>query len=136
MKALDVGTVTPVYLALREQLDRESLELRQALGDLASYLTRRSVCGMTTKGYNRFFMRLLQVVAAAPSEPHIALRKVLLTATADSERWPSDHAFEASWLHRHVYREMKPARVCGILRLNMRHAGPSKAVTRCLCSPR
>lgn len=116
VKALDVGTVTPVYLALRELLDDESQELRQALGDLASYLTRRSVSGMTTKGYNRFFMRLLQAVAATPSEPHVALRKVLLAAKADSELWPSDQVFEASWLHRRAYQEMKPARVCGILR--------------------
>jgi hypothetical protein len=116
VKALDVGTVTPVYLALREQLVSGSQELRQALGDLASYLTRRSVCGMTTKGYNRFFMRLLQAVAAAPSEPHITLRDFLLAATADSELWPSDEVFKASWLHRRAYQEMKPARVCGILR--------------------
>jgi len=116
VKALDVGTITPVYLALRERLADDSQELRQALSDLASYLTRRSVCNMTTKGYNRFFMRLLQAVAAAQSEPHLALRKVLLAATADSELWPSDEAFKAQWLHRPVYLVMKPARVCGILR--------------------
>lgn len=116
VKTLDVGTVTPVYLALREQLADDSPELRQALSDLASYLTRRSICGMTTKGYNRFFMRLLQAVAAAPTEPHVALRKVLLAATADSELWPNDEVFRDKWLHRPVYQDMKPARVCGILR--------------------
>ncbi len=116
MQALDVGIITPVYLALRERLGADSQELRQALGDLASYLTRRAVCGMTTKGYNRFFMRLLQAVTAAPDAPHTALRTVLLAATADSELWPSDEAFKTSWLHRRPYLEMKPARVCGILR--------------------
>lgn len=116
VKALDVGTITPVYLALRERLASDSPELRQALSDLASYLTRRSVCGMTTKNYNRFFMRLLQALVSATSEPHLALRKALLAATADSERWPGDDAFKTSWLHRRVYLEMKPARVCGILR--------------------
>lgn len=116
MQALDVGIITPVYLALRERLDADSQELRQALGDLASYLTRRAVCGMTTKGYNRFFMRLLQAVTAASDAPHTALRSVLLAATADSELWPSDEAFKTSWLHRRPYMEMKPARVCGILR--------------------
>jgi hypothetical protein len=116
VKALDVGTITPVYLALRERLASESPGLRQALGDLASYLTRRSICGMTTKCYNRFFLRLLQAVSTAPDEPHLALRKVLLVATADSELWPGDDAFKTSWLHRRPYMEMKPARVCGILR--------------------
>ncbi|MBA2078244.1 DUF262 domain-containing HNH endonuclease family protein [Rhodanobacter sp. PCA2] len=116
VESLDVSTITPVYLALRERLSDDSPELRQALGDIASYLTRRSVCGMETKGYNRFFMRLLQTVSAASEEPHLALRKVLLAATADSELWPSDERFKERWLHRPVYQEMKPARVCGILR--------------------
>lgn len=116
VEALDVGTITPVYLALRERLADDSPELWQALGDLASYLTRRTVCGLTTKGYNRFFMRLLQAVIAAEDGPHLALRKVLLAATADSERWPSDEAFGEQWLHRAVYSDMKPARICGILR--------------------
>ncbi|TAN08279.1 MAG: DUF262 domain-containing protein [Rhodanobacteraceae bacterium] len=116
MQALDVSTITPVYLALRERLAPDSVELRQALGDLASYLTRRAVCGMTTKGYNRFFLRLLQAVTATPDAPHVALRAALLAATADSERWPSDETFKGSWLLRRVYQEMKPARVCGILR--------------------
>jgi hypothetical protein len=116
VKTLDVGTITPVYLTLREQLTDDSLELKQALGDLASYLTRRSICGMTTKGYNRFFMRLLQALAVTPADPHVALREFLLAATAASELWPSDEVFKDKWLHRPVYKEMKPARVCGILR--------------------
>ncbi|WP_291551662.1 DUF262 domain-containing protein [Comamonas sp. SCN 65-56] len=116
MQALDVSIITPVYLALRERLAADSPELRQALGDLASHLTRRAVCGMTTKGYNRFFMRLLQAVTAAPDAPQAALRTALLAATADSERWPSDEIFRERWTNRPVYWEMKPARVCGILR--------------------
>lgn len=116
MQALDVSTITPVYLVLRERLAADSRELRQALGDLASYLTRRAICGMTTKGYNRFFMRLLQAVTAAPDAPHDALRALLLAATADSERWPRDEVFRERWLNRPMYLEMKPARLCGILR--------------------
>lgn len=127
MQALDVSTITPVYLALRERLAADSQELRQALGDLASYLTRRAVCGMTTKNYNRLFMRLLQAVTAAPDAPHTALRTVLLAATADSERWPSDEVFRERWVNRPMYLEMKPARVCGILRaLEYAARGPAQ----------
>jgi hypothetical protein len=39
-----------------------------------------------------------------------------MAATADSELWPDDDRFRERWLHRPMYREMKPARVCGILR--------------------
>lgn len=116
IKSLDVGTVTPVYLALRERLDSDSAELRQALGDLASYLTRRTVCALTTKSYNRFFMRVLQAVTSADAEPHLALRKVLLEATAPSEAWPDDTTFRDKWRHRAAYIELRPAKTCGILR--------------------
>lgn len=116
VKSLDVGTVTPVYLALREQLARDSVELKQALGDLASYLTRRAVCGLTTKGYNRFFMRVLQAVTGAPETPYIALRNVLLAATAPSEVWPDDALFSDKWCHRPVYKELRPVKTCGVLR--------------------
>ena len=116
IKALDVGTVTPVYLALRERLPADSDELRQALGDLASYLTRRAVCGLTTKGYNRFFMRVLQAVSDPSAEPHLALRKVLLEATADSDSWPDDVSFLEKWRHCVAYTSLRPAKTCGILR--------------------
>ena len=116
VKSLDVGTVTPVYLTLREQLASDSDELKQALGDLASYLTRRAVCGLTTKGYNRFFMRVLQAVTGAPESPHMALRAVLLAATAPSEVWPDDSLFSDKWRHRPVYKELRPVKTCGVLR--------------------
>lgn len=116
IKSLDVGTVTPVYLALRERLPADGEELRQALGDLASYLTRRSVCGLTTKGYNRFFMRVLQAVSDPAAKPHLALRKVLLEATADSDLWPDDAGFLEKWRHCAAYTSLRPAKTCGILR--------------------
>lgn len=115
LKALDVGTVTPVVLALRERLGDDSAELQQALGDLASYLVRRSVCGLTTKSYSRFFLRVLQAVCTA-QKPHEALRQALLDATADSEYWPDDQAFADQWLTRPVYSELKPGKVCALLR--------------------
>ena len=115
LKALDVGTVTPVVLALRERLSDGSAELKQAVGDLASYLVRRSVCGLTTKGYNRFFLRVLQAVCMAEM-PHEALRRVLLGATATSESWPDDQQFGDQWLMRPVYTELKPGKVCALLR--------------------
>lgn len=116
VRSLDVSTVAPVYLALRERLDKDSSELKQALGDLSSYLVRRAVCGLTTKGYNRFFMRALQSVADAPEDPHLALRKTLLAAKGASEIWPDDALFSDKWCYRAVYKELRPVKTCGILR--------------------
>jgi hypothetical protein len=71
---------------------------------------------LTTKGYNRFFMRVLQAVLGAPETPNIALRKVLLAATALSEVWPDDALFSDKWCHRPVYKELRPVKTCGVLR--------------------
>lgn len=92
-----------------------SAELKQAVGDLASYLVRRSVCGLTTKGYNRFFLRVLQAVCMAEM-PHEALRWVLLGATATSESWPDDQQFGDQWLMRPAGIKLKPGKVCALLR--------------------
>ncbi len=116
VRSLDVSTVTPVYLALRERLKKDSTELQQALGDLSSYLTRRTVCGSTSKGYNRFFMRVLQAVTGAQTDPHLALRETLLAATGASEIWPDDVSFSDKWRHRAVYKELRAVKTCGILR--------------------
>jgi hypothetical protein len=115
VKALDVSTLTPLYLLLRERLDPPSLQLRQALGDLASYITRRAVCGLTTKNYNRLFVRLLQEVAAS-AEPAVALRAQLLRLGGHSGVWPSDQEFLDAWMGREVYKEMRPIKVCAVLR--------------------
>ncbi len=40
IKALDVSTIAPVYLALRERLADKDDALKQALADLASFVTR------------------------------------------------------------------------------------------------
>jgi hypothetical protein len=116
IKTLDVSSITPVYMALRERLEADSDSLRHALGDLASYLTRRAVCGLTTKGYNRIFMRLLEVVTSAHENPEVALREALLKLGGDSQRWPTDEEFSERWFNRPIYRELRPAKVCAVLR--------------------
>ena len=116
IKTLDVSSITPVYMALRERLEVDSDSLRFALSDLASYLTRRAVCGFTTKGYNRVFMRLLEVVTNAQEKPEEALRDALLKLRGDSQTWPTDEEFSERWTNRAVYLELRPAKVCGVLR--------------------
>lgn len=116
IKTLDVSSITPVYIALRERLEVDNDSLRLALGDLASYLTRRAICGFTTKGYNRVFMRLLEVVTSAQEKPEEALREALLRLGGSSQAWPTDEDFSERWSNRPVYKELRPAKVCAVLR--------------------
>ncbi len=114
-KALDVSTLTPVYLALRERLGDGDPRLKQALGDLASYVARRAICGYTTKNYNKLFLKLLTDVAHA-EEPAAALRASLLKLGGHSQVWPTDQELSDAWMDRAVYKELRPAKVAAILR--------------------
>lgn len=116
IKALDVSTLTPVYLALRERLSDGDPRLKQALGDLGSYVARRAVCGFTTKNYNKLFLKLLVDLADA-EDPASALRASLLKLGGHSQAWPTDDEFSDAWMDRPVYKELRPAKVGSILRV-------------------
>ena len=125
IKVLDVSTLTPVYLFLREYYERNDPELRQALSDLASYLTRRAVCGFTTKGYNRIFLRMLDLISdPAQANPAQALRTYLMGLNGHSTCWPRDAEFSEYWKHRPVYKELRPAKTAAVLRA-LEHAARS-----------
>lgn len=117
IKVLDVSTLTPVYLFLRQRYSATDPKLRQAIDDLASYLARRSICGFTTKGYNRIFLRMLDVISHPEVEsPADILRKYLLGLSGHSQSWPSNAEFREHWIHRPVYKEMRPAKTAAVLR--------------------
>lgn len=131
IKALDVSTLTPVYLALRDIYEEDSPELLQAISDLESYVVRRAVCGYTTKNYNRIFMRLLEILndeqprekAAdetteefVPLSPSQLLRSYLQKLGGHSQCWPSDQEFRDACFSRPVYKEMRVGKVCALLR--------------------
>jgi hypothetical protein len=117
VKVLDVSTLSPVYLFLREHYESNAAELRQALVDLSSYLARRAVCGYTTKGYNRIFLRMLEAISRpGVASPARALREFLLSLDGVSVCWPSDREFREHWMYRPVYKELRPAKTAAILR--------------------
>ncbi|TAG46811.1 MAG: DUF262 domain-containing protein [Betaproteobacteria bacterium] len=115
VKAIEVGTLSPVYLFLRNTYAENSQELTQTLSDIASFITRRAVCGLTTKSYNRLFLKLLRALIDAKN-PAAPLRTELLALSGDSQRWPDDDEFKRAWLERPVYQELKSSCVVAILR--------------------
>lgn len=115
IKILDVSTLIPVYLKLRDLYEDDSPELLAAIADLESYVVRRAVCGYTTKNYNRLFLRLVEVLNEDP-DPSVALRSHLLKLGGHSQCWPTDQEFKDKWLTRPVYQDMRVAKVCALLR--------------------
>lgn len=115
IKTLDVSTLIPVYLRLREHYSVDDAQFLQAIGDIESYVVRRAVCGYTTKNYNRISLKLLEIIVAA-EEPAVALRTHLKKLGGHSQCWPTDQEFRDAWISRPVYKDMRVGKVCSLLR--------------------
>jgi hypothetical protein len=68
--------------------------------DVASYLVRRAICGLTTKNYNRVFVQLLKKL---PAIARTSLRAALRELEGDASRWPEDDEFRKSWLEAEIH---------------------------------
>lgn len=123
LNVLDTSTVYPLlFHILVEAADKMPPSERDGiLDDLESYLIRRSVCGLTNKQYNRFFISLLRNLQVEPVLSRDAVRRHLMTGDGPSVRWPSDEEFGRAFLHRPAYSQMKGA-VLNRLLLGLEHA--------------
>lgn len=115
MKVLDTATVTPVVLFLAEKHGTSSFPFEVAISDIESYLVRRFVCGLTTKGYNRIFMRLLEELVQSEESSELRVRNYLRGLGGESQVWPDDGQFEQGWLSRPLYLTMKQGRARMVL---------------------
>jgi len=83
-----------------------------------SYLVRRMVCGLNTRGYSTQFVKLVKPISEAdPTSPAAPVVAQELTKAQDgSAVWPSDAKFEAEWLTRPLYGTLRRERLVMILR--------------------
>lgn len=107
---LDVTSVMPVALELFSRFDGQPKVLRPVLADIESFLIRRMICGLNTRGYNRLFLDLLGQIKSADTLQD-RVRTFLLKSDADSNRWPADAEFRDAWLSAPVYRTLVRKRV-------------------------
>jgi hypothetical protein len=111
--------------------DQPQQEVQTVLVDLESYLVRRMVCGLTTKGYNTLVRSLIQRLRAGDRFSASAIREFLLGQEAESTRWPADEEFRAAWVGRPVYELLTRGRVRVVLEaLELAlHTGMAEKVT-------
>ena len=116
MNLLDTATQTPLVFHLLEHHEPEAPAFLTAICDLESFLVRRFICGMTTKGYNRLFLnRLLAEMIDENKADGATLRSKLLALEGDSQRWPQDTEFNTAWCHRRLYQGSNTRKVRAVL---------------------
>lgn len=108
---IDAGTTTPLLLWLCSQ-DLPGDQRDRSLQALESFLIRRMVCRLTTKGYNRLFLDLLgELHEADPSNVASTCETFLSSSAAESMRWPNDSEFVDAIVGLPLYRLLTRGRL-------------------------
>jgi uncharacterized protein with ParB-like and HNH nuclease domain len=106
---LDTTTFYPLLLEVFKRFRNTEYrnEFEHILGDLESFLVRRTICELTTKNYNELVVRLIKQLRAVDDFSSPAIRNFLLEQTADTSRWPDDEEFRSSWINISFYKSLK-----------------------------
>jgi len=114
LEQMDTSTVFPLLLEVlrRYRSPEHRDELDQIFTDIESFLIRRSICQLTSKNYNHFFVELLKSSEALTAN---SIRRFLLASSADTSRWPDDAEFEKAWINIDLYRKVKRSKARMIL---------------------
>ena len=116
LKSMDIATALPLLMALSAKLAKRPNDLDAAALDLESFLVRRLVCRLSTRGYNRLFVELTNAVQNVDVDLIIpTLRAQLLGGSAEHNRWPLDAAFKEAWLTNQLYINLTAGRLRMIL---------------------
>ena len=114
-KAMQAAVVTPVLLWLLSS-EAEPGQVFKALKALESYLVRRMVCRMTTRGYNRVFVDLLRrLEQAGPATAGDAVIEFLGEREAYGTIWPNDNLALDAISTKPLYRLLTRGRLRMVL---------------------
>jgi hypothetical protein len=116
-RTIDAGVTTPVLLWLYAQGSGTFDENRRlrCLRAIESFLVRRTLCRMTTKGYNQLFLELLGRLTRADGHADDVLVRYLGEQTADSRIWPDDRSLELALIDLPLYRLLTRGRLRMVL---------------------
>jgi hypothetical protein len=98
LRVMDMTTAHPFLMELVARYGKDSPITNQVLQDLESYLVRRLVCQLSTRGYGRFFLDALPLFELPREQLVGAVRERLLSSDAESTRWPTDTELRDAWL--------------------------------------
>lgn len=116
-RILQAGALTPALMWLLSSDDIPESQQSCCLQIIESFLMRRSICRMTSAGYNNLFLSLLkhfdenEVLKNSSDQVGLVLMDFLEKQTAHASRWPSDHDLERAFVHDPLYNRMTRGRL-------------------------
>lgn len=111
LQVLDVVTAWPFILAVYERYAEQPDVIKAVLIDLESYLVRRMVCRLSSRGYNTVFTALTKIVLQGPDDIVATVRASLLANDAEVDRWPTDAEFQHAFTSFPLYENLTRPRI-------------------------
>lgn len=115
LDVLDTTTVIPLALLLYRSDEVSIDQRRRGLQAIESWLVRRMLCGLTTRGYNRLAADLLAVLKQNLEQADEEVVKFLRSSVAGSARWPTDEELTNALTGRDLYGWVAQRRVVMVL---------------------
>ena len=130
-RAMQVRVLTPILLRILAE-DPSMATLNNCARHLESYLVRRMLCKLTTRGYYDLALEMLKCFDKRPSDPLDQLvREFLLKQETDRYRWPTDEDLRDAFANSRMYGGIPKGRLRFVLegieegmRTAMSDAGP------------
>ena len=114
LDAMDLGSAFPFLIELLDRRPGDVALLSGVTAILDSFLVRRMICRLSTRGYSRLFLEL----AGLSLEGDDLLERIgerLRVGTAENDRWPGDLEFEKAWRENPLYAVLTRARMRMVL---------------------
>ncbi|AWA29900.1 hypothetical protein HYN48_07305 [Flavobacterium magnum] len=100
---MGISTIYPLILFIEGDTEISEENKGKIYEYLDSYVTRRFLCGYTTKNYNNVFLEFLKFLTK--NKDADAFKEHLKAKTAETNLWPSDNIFMDRLLERPLYIE-------------------------------
>jgi uncharacterized protein with ParB-like and HNH nuclease domain len=106
-RLIDMGitTIYPLLLYVEGDIKISNSDKERIYKYLDSYVTRRFLCGLTTKNYNNVFLEYLKFFKKTKCSQKF--KDLLISKTSDTNLWPTDNMLLDKILERPLYREEK-----------------------------
>ncbi len=102
---MDISTIYPLILAIQGDKEIPLQEKNGIFVALDSYITRRFLCGYTTKNYNKVFLDFIKHIDTCKTAEEFG--DYLKSKTGDTNLWPTDNLVRERLKDRPLYREEK-----------------------------
>ena len=102
---MDISTIYPLILYIEGDSEISFEDKNKIYEYLDSYITRRFLCGYTTKNYNNVFLEYLKFLTK--NKDAEAFKELLKSKTSETNLWPSDTFLQEKLIERPLYREEK-----------------------------